>query len=78
MCPASVPMMRIFRQNNWNVRLDHNELYNCRHIDEILPAHTVAIPYRLRGLIQHSGEAGGGHYTEYVRVGDYTWFFLQR
>ena len=32
-------------------------------------------PYLLRSLVVHSGEAGGGHYTAYVRGQDNVWYF---
>ena len=33
------------------------------------------IRYRLRGVIVHTGHAGGGHYTAFVRNREDTWFF---
>ena len=32
-------------------------------------------PYILRAVIVHTGEAGGGHYTTYVRAQDHAWYF---
>ena len=32
-------------------------------------------PYHLRGLVVHRGDAGGGHYTAYVRGLDTCWYF---
>ena len=32
-------------------------------------------PYALRGVLVHTGGAGGGHYTSYVRSRDHRWYF---
>ena len=31
--------------------------------------------YDLRGVVNHSGAAGGGHYTAFVRAQDNFWYF---
>ena len=32
-------------------------------------------PYHLRGVVVHHGQAGGGHYTAFVRAPDNFWYF---
>ena len=43
--------------------------------EAILPVAVGQPPYHLRGVVVHSGVAGGGHYTAYVRAPDNFWYF---
>ena len=47
----------------------------------LLPVDRNVLPYSLRSVIVHHGDAGGGHYTSYVRSFDNFWYhcddFLQ-
>ena len=40
----------------------------------LLPVPEKAAPYTLRAVIVHHGQAGGGHYTAFVRSADHQWY----
>jgi uncharacterized UBP type Zn finger protein len=43
--------------------------------ETVLQVHECNHFYQLRGVIEHHGSAGGGHYTSYVRSYDNYWYF---
>ena len=43
--------------------------------ETIFPLHQAGIAYDLRSVIVHSGQAGGGHYTCFVRAEDNFWYY---
>ena len=55
-----------FRQEKVPVRID---------FEALLPIAVAHAPYHLRAVVLHSGVAGGGHYTSYVRSPDHRWYF---
>ena len=52
------------------MKLDEEVLFGS-----VLPIDGTTIQYKLRGVVEHHGEAGGGHYTSYVRGGTDVWYF---
>jgi ubiquitin C-terminal hydrolase len=43
--------------------------------ETILPVAVGQPPYHLRGVVVHSGDPGGGHYTAYARAPNNFWYF---
>ena len=74
------PRVLVLHQKRWEiVRVQpYQEIKNNARVsfETLLPLHTEEgnAPYHLRGVVVHSGEAGGGHYIAYVRASNNLWY----
>ena len=71
--------MLVLQLKRWKVL----SFYPFRHIKmdiavslqaDLVPPQQDAPAYRLRGVVVHQGDAGGGHYVSYVRTGGDAWY----
>ena len=79
--PRKWPTVLILSLKRWRETWEHGVLqwekvFTRISFETILPIRPDLPPYHLRGVIEHRGlNAGGGHYTSYVRAQNNFWYF---
>jgi len=75
-CATRWPPVLVITLKRWSYEEDE-----LRKLDEevlfgsVLLIDGTTIRYKLRGVVEHHGQAGGGHYTSYVRGDADVWYF---
>ena len=72
------PRVLVLHLKRWKVTslnpFRQEKRYTKVSFGEILPVPGKSLPYYLRAVVVHHGEAGGGHYTALVRSADHQWY----
>jgi ubiquitin C-terminal hydrolase len=79
LCVARWPRVLVLQLKRWKVLSLHPFAHIKMDTDvsfqaDLVPPQQDAPAYRLRGVVVHQGEAGGGHYVSYVRTGGDAWY----